>query len=79
VAAALETGLAAYVLDEDAAHGLGSGVEEVAAAGPPDTLFADQAQVRVVDGWSGVACERFQDGESPRRPRYCCSLVTLGP
>ena len=41
---------AARVVDENAAHGLGGGGEEVAAAVPvPLFPWADQAQVRLVD------------------------------
>ena len=49
-AAALQPALAAGVLDEDAAHGLGGGGEEVARGRPsPGRSAADQPQVRLVD------------------------------
>src|SRR3712207_7629769 len=44
--------------DEDAAHGLGRGREEVAAAGPRRPARPDEPQVRLVDqggGLQGVA------------------------
>src|SRR5262249_44671432 len=46
-AAVPDPALAAGGLDEDAAHGLGRGGEEVAAA--RERLVADEAQVRLVD------------------------------
>jgi hypothetical protein len=55
LAAALETGFAAGVLDEEAAHGLGGGGEELAAAVPVSVgRLADQAQVRLVDQRRGL-------------------------
>jgi hypothetical protein len=48
-AAALDPMLAAGVLDEDAAHGLGGGREEVAAVVSEDLLVgADQAQIGLI-------------------------------
>ena len=47
--------LAAGVLDEDAAHGLGRGGEEVAAAVPVlRRVAADQPEVRLVDQGRGL-------------------------
>src|SRR5206468_967405 len=51
-AAVLEAGLAARGLDEDAAHGLGGGTEEVAAVFK--VLIAHQPQVSFVDQCRGV-------------------------
>ena len=54
-AAPLLSGLAAGVLDEDAAHGLGRGGEEVAAAVPAAVgVAADQPQVGLVDQGGGL-------------------------
>src|SRR5262249_49302242 len=52
VAPALEAGLAAGGLDEDAAHGLGRGREEVPAA--VELLVPDEPQVRLVDERRGL-------------------------
>src|SRR5262249_16125098 len=55
VAAALGTPLAAGAFDEDAAHGLGRGGEEVAAAVPLRRVGrADQAEVGLVDQGGGL-------------------------
>ena len=54
-AAALLPALAAGALDQDAAHGLGRGGEEVAAAVPvPGLLGVDQPEVRLVDQGGGL-------------------------
>ena len=58
VAAALEAALAAGVLDQDTAHRLGGGGEEVAAAVPVPALgVANQAQVSLV--YEGGRLERL--------------------
>jgi hypothetical protein len=44
----LPAGLAARVLDEDAAHGLGGGGEEMTATAPARVLRPDQPQIRLV-------------------------------
>ena len=53
-AAALLAALAAGVLDQDAAHGLGGGGEEVAAVGEGLVRVGRQAQVGLVDQGGGV-------------------------
>jgi hypothetical protein len=42
------------VLDEDAAHRLGRGVEEMSPVRPPERLIAKQAQVRLMDQGGGL-------------------------
>ena len=51
---ALTAGLAAGVLDEDAAHGLGRGGEEVAAAVPARVVRPDEPEVGLVDQGRGL-------------------------
>ena len=46
--------LAAGLLDQDAAHGLGGGGKEMAPAVPVSLRRADQPQVRLVDEGSGL-------------------------
>jgi hypothetical protein len=47
--------LAAGILDEDTAHGLGGGEEEVAAAGPGPGLFrVNQPQIGLMDQGRGL-------------------------
>ena len=54
-------GLAAGLVDEDLAHGLGGCAEEVAAAFPAGVLVADQVEVRLVDqGGRGEGLPRGQ-------------------
>lgn len=55
VAAVFETLLAASIVDEDAAHGLGSRREEVPSPLPvPSFVAADQPQVSLMDEGRGV-------------------------
>ncbi len=57
VAAALEAGVPAGLLDEDVPHGPGRGVEEVAAALPVNVLFAPhQPQIGLVDQGRRLKC-----------------------
>jgi hypothetical protein len=66
-----ESALAAGVLDEDAAHGLGRRGKEVAPAIPVlNATFADQAQIRLMDEGRGLEClpPRFVGQPVRRQP-----------
>src|SRR5262245_18221748 len=72
-AAALETALLLGAVDEEAAHGLGTGGEEVAAAVPvPFLSVPDQAQVGLVtqgcrlEGLAGPLAGQLLGGEPPQ-------------
>jgi hypothetical protein len=68
--------LAARVLDEDAAHGLGRGCEEVIAAVPVRFLVAaDQAQVSLMDQRSGI--ERLPGRLVSQLPRGQAAQVVV--